>query len=421
MPGPRAQELLREQARESAPMGPKPSASVVPSLVMAAGRGSSVLDVDGNQFVDLAAGFGALLLGHSHPAVVEAVATQSQRLLQALGDVYPSDVKLQLMTQLNRLYPKESRCILAQSGSDAVAAALKTAALATRRAGVLAFQGAYHGLGYGPLALCGLRSSYREPFAAQLNPHVTFLPYPGNLDELVQTVAAARKALSNGEIGALVIEPVLGRGGVITPPLGFLAELRALCSQHGTLLIADEIWTGLGRAGAWLSSLSECVPDLICLGKGLGGGLPISAVIGDAEVLSHWQQAGEVVHTSTFAGAPLSCAAALATLHTLRRDGLVEHAAARGLEFRQQLSRALDPYGVEVRGRGWMLGLEANSASPGFGGALQRELLTRGYITSTGGGRRDVLVLTPPLIIADEQLQGFVQALIGALGALRAS
>src|SRR5262245_16420852 len=193
-------------------------------IVYASALGANVTDVDGNRYVDLAAGFGAQLLGHRHPNVQRALVLESERLHQALGDVYPSDAKVSLVERLSRLHPDpEARVILAQSGSDAVTAALKTAALVTGRPGVLAFSGAYHGLGYGPLAACGLRASYRQPFARQLNPAISFVPYPASSEPLEATLGAADEALAVGEIGAVLVEPILGRGGVIVPPPAFLS------------------------------------------------------------------------------------------------------------------------------------------------------------------------------------------------------
>src|SRR5688500_5942857 len=176
-PGPLSRGLRARHAAAAAPMGPPASTS---GIVLVRGLGANLWDADDNRYVDLAAGFGSLLLGHGHPAVLAALRTQSERLLLALGDVYPSDVKVELLERLVALYPEPAQALLAQSGSDAVSGALKTAALATGRPGVVAFGGAYHGLGYGPLAACGLRESYREPFAAQLGRHVRFAPYPSS-------------------------------------------------------------------------------------------------------------------------------------------------------------------------------------------------------------------------------------------------
>jgi 4-aminobutyrate aminotransferase/(S)-3-amino-2-methylpropionate transaminase len=399
---------------------PQPNAAVYgPTLAMVQARGANVLDADGNRYVDFAAGFGALLLGHSPDSVLRAVSEQSQRLLQALGDVYPSDAKIALMERLVALYPKKARAIVCQSGSDAVSAALKTAALATGRPGLVAFNGSYHGLGYGPLAACGLRASYREPFSLQLNPNIHFVSYPGAEDDsdLDQVLGRVERALAGGEVGAVLVEPILGRGGVVVPPGEFLPELARSCRDHGALLIADEIWTGLGRSGKLLYSLQNgVVPDLVCLGKGLGGGLPVSAVIGSSAVMDHWRRDAEVVHTSTFAGAPLAAASALATLEHLTAERLPERAAVLGTRFKAALSERLSQAPVEasVRGEGLMLGIDFG-ATPGRGSRLQEQLLAAGFITSSGGGKREILVLTPPLNIAETLCEAFVDKLADIL------
>ncbi|MFZ5893884.1 MAG: aspartate aminotransferase family protein [Myxococcota bacterium] len=419
-PGPASRKARESQQNSFAPMGPAGIDPNAPSLVMSEGHGANLVDVDGNVYVDLAGGFGALLLGHCHPRVTETLASQSARLLQALGDVYPSDQKLALGERLQRLYPGSAQVILGQSGSDAVSAALKTARLYTGRAGVVAFHGAYHGLGYGPLSACGLRESYRDPFADQLNPNVVFVEYPSSASELEQALAGVRSACSNATIGAVLVEPILGRGGVVVPPPAFLSELAVVCRTNGALLIADEIWTGLGRAGKLLCATDSVVPDLVCLGKGLGGGLPISAVLGRADVMQAWQQPREVVHTSTFAGAPLAAACALTTLDVLEQEDLVARARDVGARFRDELrSRLARQFpDVAVRGEGLMLGIDLGP-QPGKGSHLQQDLLTRGYVTSTGGGRREVLVLTPALNIDERLLAAFADELESALGAVR--
>jgi 4-aminobutyrate aminotransferase-like enzyme len=294
-------------AHRAAPMGPKPlhrpgDLRAPPAgIVYASAKGSNVIDVDSNRYVDFAAGFGALLLGHSHPSVLRVLEFQANRLLLALGDVFPAEAKIALLERLAKLHPDpNARVILGQSGADAVTAALKSALLFTGKPGVIAFAGAYHGLSHAPLAACGLRESYRAPFAAQLNPHVNFVDYPSHAADLDRVLAGVRAALleSAAPIGAILVEPILGRGGVLIPPPEFLPELGKLAREFGALVIADEIWTGLGRSGKLLFSLhSEFTPDLLCLGKGLGGGLPISAVIGRGVVLEAWQRNAEVVHT----------------------------------------------------------------------------------------------------------------------------
>ena len=187
----------------------------------------------------------------------------------------------------------------------------------------------------------------------------------------------------------------MGRGGVVAPPAGFLPELARLAREHGALFVADEVWTGLGRAGSWLSAHSEgVVPDLICLGKGLGGGLPLSAVIGSAPVMQSWRREAEVVHTATFAGAPLAASAAIATLDVLSRQALPERAQRLGARYADELRQALAGSDKVrgVRGRGFMLGIDLGER-PGAASQLMKRLLEAGYITSTGGGQREVLVL----------------------------
>lgn len=428
-PGPQSRTWLTRLSRTAAPMGPAPRkdptrvvAADVPAntIVYAKALGANVLDVDGNRYVDLAAGFGAQLVGHRHPAIARVLALQSERLLQALGDVHPADARIALGERLARLYPEPgARVILGQSGADAVSAALKTAALFTERPGVIAFDAGYHGLSYGPLAVSGFRAGYREPFAAQLNPHVTFVPYPRTAEMLEETRERVRFELSSGRVGALLFEPVLGRGGVVLPPTEMISVFTNLCRDSGALLIADEIWTGLGRTGRWLCSVNEdqdVVPDLICLGKGLGGGLPVSACIGRDAVMQAWRREPEVMHTATFSGAPLACATAIATLDVVAREKLVERAAEVGGRFVDALRTATSRFAdvAEVRGAGMMIGVDLGRTT-GAATALAQRLLERGYIVSTGGAGREVLVLTPPLNIAEELLEGFVAALTAVL------
>jgi 4-aminobutyrate aminotransferase/(S)-3-amino-2-methylpropionate transaminase len=381
-------------------------------------KGANVVDVDGNRYVDLAAGFGALLTGHGHPAILRVLGLQAERLTQALGDVYPSDAKIALLERLSRLYPEpRARVILGQSGADAVTAALKTAVLATGKAGVVAFHGSYHGLSYAPLAATSLRESYRAPFSGQLGEHVRFASFPSSAATEERSLSEVEAALLHGDVGAVLVEPILGRGGVVVPPSGYLGRLAALARSRGALVIADEIWTGLGRAGSMLHSVRNgVVPDLVCLGKGLGGGLPISACIGSESVMTAWRRDAEVVHTSTFAGAPIACATAIATLDVIARERLVQRSEEVGSRFLVSLANAVSGMrGVSgVRGEGLMVGIDLDG-KPGAATVLMRLLLERGYIVSTGGGAREVLVLTPPLTIAEPLLEAFVEKLVVAL------
>lgn len=425
-PGPQSRTWLTRHRRSAAPMGPllRPELGGIKAdvpqgtIVLSTALGSNVVDVDGNRYVDLAQGFGAQLVGHRHKNIERVLELQAGRLWQALGDVYPSDAKIGLIERLTELYPGPSKVILGQSGADAVSAALKTAVLFTGKPGVVAFRGSYHGLSYGPLAACGLRESYRVPFAAQLNPALAWADFPSQAAELDSSLAQVEEHLKAGTVGAVLVEPILGRGGVLVPPEGYLPALKALAERYAALLVVDEIWTGLGRAGAWLRCEAEgVVPHVVCLGKGLGGGLPISACLGSAEVMDAWAREDEVVHTSTFAGTPLSCATALALLDLLGRQRLVQRSESLGRRWATDLATALlpSPLVTGVRGQGLMLGIELSARLPGGASTLQRALLERGYVTSTGGGARHVLILTPALNIDENLLLEFNQTLVAAL------
>jgi 4-aminobutyrate aminotransferase/(S)-3-amino-2-methylpropionate transaminase len=400
----------RRQERLGAPEDP---------IVWARARGANVQEADGNVFVDLSAGFGAASVGHAHPRVTQAIAQQSERLMHALGDMQPADVKIALLARLAQLMPEPSRVMLGLSGSDAVEAALKTALLYTGRPAVVAFHGSYHGLSHGPLAACGFDTSFRDPFAAQLNPHVVFAPYPEHTDQLPAALNAVEAAFTRDastKPGAVLVEPILGRGGIIVPPVRFLSDLQALCHQHNALLVVDEIMTGFGRTGRMFGfEHTDVRPDLVCVGKGLGGGMPVSACIGREEVMAAWgESAGAALHTGTFFGHPVAAAAALATLDVLGDERLPERAHVLG----QMLCEALEPLRSRpevkaIRGRGLLVGIELDSTERSL--ACMRALLKRGYITVPAGADARVVSLTPPLSISSEQLLGFVTAFTESL------
>ena len=419
-PGPRSRALAgRLAAVESPAFEARRGARAATSgaeqapIVYARGRGANVFDVDGNRYVDLTAGFGALLLGYAPNVASEAARAATDELSLALGDVYPSELKVRACEAIAALFPEPgARVMLGLSGADAVTCALKTAALATHKPGVVAFEGAYHGLSYGPLAACGLSASFREPFAAQLGVPVTFAPYPsqGDAAALEECLAAVRAALKTGEIGAVLVEPLLGRGGCVVPPASFLPALRSLADEAGALLVLDEVWTGMGRSGAMLASTqSGVVPDLVCLGKGLGGGTPISACLGRARVMEAWgAHGGAAIHTGTHFGSPPACAAALATLEAVRELRLAERAAELGARWMEELAGV-----APVRGRGLMVGVQLRDSAQAL--EVARTLLQRGYVVLTGGVRGDVLTLSPALTIAPELLSAFARELASVL------
>lgn len=259
-------------------------------IVWQRAKGVHVWDAEGAKYLDLTAAFGVATAGHANPAVVHAGQMQMATLLHAMGDVHPHALKAQLARELSRLtferwHHQTGKVIFNNSGFEAVEAALKTAILATGQRGVIAFEGAYHGLGYGALNATH-REHFRGPFRSQLREFGKFLPFPKTDAELRLLAAAASKLFSREKIGAIIVEPIQARGGINIPPAGFLRLLRNLCDRHGALLILDEIYTGFGRTGKWLAcEHSGVVPDLICLGKALTGGFPLSACVGRADLM----------------------------------------------------------------------------------------------------------------------------------------
>jgi len=424
-PGPASRSLLaRFEQVECPAFGTRrktreeESGAAMAPIVLASGKGSNLFDIDGNRYVDLVAGFGSLLFGHGASSVTRAIEAQSDRMMQALGDVYAADIKVALLERLASLHPgTKPRVMLCQSGSDAVTAALKTAVLATNKPGVVAFEGAYHGLGYGPLAACGLRESFRAPFAEQLNPRVSFAPYPASEADLDRSLGVVDAALAGGGVGAVLVEPILGRGGIIVPPDAFLRDLCELAHRRGALVIADEIWTGLGRTGSMLRSTAVGASiDVLVLGKGLGGGLPISACVAPDEIMQAWARGGEVVHTSTHAGSPLACATAIATLDSLRFRQLPAKTREVGARTKQYLDAVLKGMKgvVEVRGEGLLLGIALES--PALALQTMRRMLEAGYVVITGGREGEVITWSPALTIAEEQLTAAANAMKAALG-----
>jgi 4-aminobutyrate aminotransferase-like enzyme len=409
VPGPRSRELARRlgrvECRNVTAADPAP-------IAWARAAGANVWDADGNRFVDLGAGFGVANVGHAHPRVVEAVCAQARGLLHGMGDVHPAAPKVELLEALVRRFPGggPARATLASSGSDAVEIALETALLATGRPGVVAFEGAYHGLSLGALDATE-RGFFRAPFAARL-PGATVFARFGDAEDALRAGRGSRVP-----VGAVLVEPVQGRGGERVPARGFLPALRALCDREGWLLVADEVYTGCGRTGRWFACEHEgVVPDLLCVGKGLASGMPISACVGRAGPMDAWPASqGEALRTQTFLGHPPSCAAALASLAVLEEEKLVEASAELGSFALARLRAALASHpGVrEVRGLGLLIGIEC--AAPEVAARVCRRALERGLIVLGSGADGRVLSVTPPLVIGRDALAAALDLLVECL------
>ena len=390
--------------------------------------GSNVRDVDGNVYIDLTSAFGVALLGHGSASLLEALAGQT-RLVHGMGDVHPPAKKLELLERLAAAAPwPETRIVLSTSGSEAVETALKTAELASGRSGVLAFHGGYHGLTLGSLAVTE-RSHFRGPFARRTYEGVAFAPFPDPVRDggdagarsLEEVAGFLERGAPNGdEIGAVVVEPVQARGGARIPPDGYMAELTRLAAEHDVLVVADEIFTGLGRCGSiFASHLVGLEPDLLCVGKALGGGLPVSACLAPAEVMDAWPPSeGEAIHTSTFLGHPLSCAAAVGALDAIESGDVPARARRLGADLRERLRDRLGHHTAvtDVRGLGLLLGIELveeGSSEPlrGAGASVARAALAEGLILLPAGDEGHVVELTPPVTLDEAQVDFVVEAL----------
>lgn len=409
-------------------------------IVWERARGCHVWDAEGKQYLDLTAAFGVAAAGHANARVVAAGKRQMGRLLHAMGDVHPHALKAQLARELSRLTFERwsaqtttalaGKVIFCNSGFEAVEAALKTAILATGRKGIVAFKGAYHGLGYGALNATD-RTLFTGPFESQLGRFGRFVPFPTKDADLEAVGKEIASLLQREAIGAVLVEPIQGRGGIRIPPAGFLPMLRKLCDENGALLIADEIYTGFGRTGKWFASEhSQTIPDVVCLGKALTGGFPLSACVGRALVIDKaWPPSnGEAIHTSTYLGHPVGCAMALAELQEIERLGLVEKSATMGNYFLKELSSAIrsgPQLSVAIRGLGLMIGVELIHAdgSPATDWSLKaiNQMLQRGYILLPEGEYGNIISFTPPLVIHKTDVRRTVITLAEVLDTLISS
>jgi acetylornithine/succinyldiaminopimelate/putrescine aminotransferase len=377
-------------------------------IVWERARGMHVWDTSGKRYLDLTAAFGVANAGHANPRVVRAGQKQMGRLLHAMGDVHPHALKAQLVQRLSQVtferwtegWPDgglRGRTILCNSGFEAVEVALKTAFLVTAKAGVICYKGGYHGLGYGSLNVTS-RPYFRWPFRHQLRNFGTFVDWPD--------VEKTEKLARSKKFGAILVEPIQGRGGIRVPPPEFLPELRRICVENTMLLIVDEIFTGFGRTGKLFAcEHSQTIPDVICLGKALTGGFPLSACVGKEWLMNKfWPPShGEAMHTSTYLGHPVGCAMALAQIDEIIK--LLDVARDRG-EFLKRLCPAM-------RGMGLMAGLDVEDGAIAMR-AIKR-LLREGYIFLPEGDHGEVISFTPPLIISEAHIRESIRALQDAL------
>ncbi len=375
-----------------------------PPLVLSHGQGCWVWDVEGNRYLDLVGGIAVNALGHGHPALVAAISKQAGEAIH-VSNLFTSEGQIALAERLIEVSgaPQGSAVFFANSGAEAIEAAIKLSRR-TGRSGIVAAEGAFHGRTTGALALTH-KLAYREPFEP-LIPGVTHVPF-GDEDALRAAVTA--------DTAAVVLEPVQGEAGVLSPGTAYLRLARELTRLHGALLVLDEIQTGIGRTGTWFAfQQAGVVPDAITLAKGLGGGVPIGALVAFGPEVAGLLTAGQ--HGSTFGGNPLAAAAGLAVLGAIEDEGLLDHAARAGQHLVDSVTALGHPLVAEVRGAGLLRAIVLTQPVAATLAALARDA---GFIVNPVAP--DALRLAPPLVVTTEELDSFVQALPALLDAARTS
>jgi len=360
-------------------------------LAVVRGQASTVWDDEGNSYIDATSGQGVALLGHSHPAVVQAITDQAGTIIST-PEIFYNDRRAELYQLLDSVLPEAlNRFFLCNSGTEAMEGALKVARILTNRTGIVATMRGFHGRTLGSLSLTW-NPKYRKQFAAW-QPDVKHIRY--------DDIEAAREVITE-ETAAVVVEAVQGEGGVHPASVEYLQALREICTETGAFLIIDEIQTGFGRTGEWFAfQHAGIVPDVITLAKGIAGGMPMGAVAWRGEL----GQLSSGNHGSTFGGNPLACAAAIASISTLRDENLPQQAAEKGQWLMEHI-RALELDAVrEVRGQGLIIGIELKGRVTPVLQALQE----RGILALPAGNT--VLRLLPPLVITYEEMQQIVDAI----------
>ena len=393
LPGPKARAHIAFDERYTSPSLPRAY-----PIVPVRGRGSVIEDIDGNRFLDFCAGIAVNVTGHAHPRVVAAIAQQAGELLHYSASDFYLPIYAHLAAELERIAPIHgpSRVFLGNSGTEVVEAAIKLARYSTGRPYVVSFLGGFHGRTYGSVSLTASKAKYHAHFGPLL-PGVYHVPFgSAGLDELEQRVF--HRLVPANEVAAIVVEPIQGEGGIVVPDDEFLPRLRRICDQHGILLVADEVQSGMGRTGRmWAIQHWGVEPDVILTAKGLASGMPIGAMIA-REHLMTWSAGA---HGSTFGGNPVSCAAALATI-ALLEDGLIENAAERGEQVQAALRPLLEAFPDhvrDVRGKGLLVGVQFDSGSTAA--AVEHAAFQRGLMVLTAGD--DVVRISPPLVITERE------------------
>jgi 4-aminobutyrate aminotransferase len=393
VPGPEAVARIERDRKVTSPSLPRAY-----PFVPRRGAGSVLEDVDGNLFLDLNAGIAVTSTGHAHPAVVRAIQEQAAELLHYSASDFFLPIYSDVAERLDAIAPmsKPVRSFLSNSGTEAVEAAVKLARHATRRQYVIGFYGAFHGRTYGSVTLTASKAKYHEGFGPML---------PGVLHSFYGDFAFIQDVLfkrmvSPREVAAILVEPVLGEGGYIVPPDGWLRYLRELCDANGILLIADEVQSGMGRTGAWWAIEHAGVePDILLTGKGIASGLPLGGMVAREDLMT-WDTGA---HGSTYGGNPVACAAALATMSVIENEGLMRNAVEVGDVLMTGLRELQTRYPMirDVRGLGLMIGVQFPDHEHMV--AVEEASFRRGLLVLGCGD--DVVRMSPPLVFRRDQAE----------------
>lgn len=363
-------------------------------IVIDRGKGAKVWDDAGKEYIDCMAGYGVALVGHCNDRVVDAIKDQIEKLMVCHMSTY-NTVRSTMLKKLSKVVPSGlDKIFFSNSGAEAVETALKFSRKYSGKPGVISMNGGYHGKTFGALSVTS-SEKYRRPFEPLLD-HIKFVPY-GNARKLIDSI--------DDKTGTVILEPVQGESGIIVPPPGFIQEIREICSRHSLVLIFDEIQSGFGRTGKmWAAENWNTIPDVVCVAKGIAGGFPMGLTITRPEIMES-MKIGE--HSSTFAGNPLGCAAASASIDALVLDGLIQNSADTGHYFKDLLVQLKEKHKIvrEVRGLGLMLALELRFDVRN----ILMDGISNGILMLYSG--RNIIRLLPPLLIDRELVSKFVATL----------
>ena len=411
-------------------------------LVVERGIGSWIETIEGERYLDYTCGIGVTNTGHAHPRVAAAIAEQAGRIIHAQQNILYHKPGLELHARLPRTFPglsdgEEAGLFLSNSGAEAIEASVKLAKYATRRPGIIAFRGGFHGRTHGTMALTSSGVKLRGHFEPLLG-GVHFAPYPYVLRNPTGRDAEAAVAFSLAgieelfatviypdDVAAFLVEPILGEGGYVVPPDGFLPALREVADRHGILLIADEVQTGMGRTGRmWATDWYDARPDIVVVAKGIASGMPLSGIMARRELLDRFAPGS---HGGTYGGNAVACAAAVATLDVIESEGLLANAARQGERLLAGLRQAAEGHGcvAEVRGRGLMIGIELAQGPeltprPDLAKGILHEAFDRKLLLLTCGTYGQVVRVIPPLVTTDDEVEtaiGVISESLSAVGA----